>query len=88
LPAERVAEPRQSQKRQGPMRAPSADDLGELPKRSRVGLIAAILTVLLILALGAAAYWQRDSIAALVQQSAWSSDPVAAGRGAGACQDH
>jgi hypothetical protein len=68
LPAERVAEPRQSQQRQGPMRAPSADDLGELPKRSRVGLIAAILTVLLILGLGAAAYWQRDSIAALVNK--------------------
>jgi hypothetical protein len=68
LPAERVAEPRQSQQRQGPMRAPSADDIGELPKRSRVGLIAAILTVLLILALGAAAYWQRDSIAALVNK--------------------
>lgn len=50
------------------MRAPSADDLGELPKRSRVGLIAAILTVLLILGLGAAAYWQRDSIAALVNK--------------------
>jgi hypothetical protein len=68
LPAERVAEPRQSQQRQGPMRAPSADDLGELPKRSRVGLIAAILTVLLILGLGAAAYWQRNSIAALVNK--------------------
>jgi hypothetical protein len=65
---ERVAEPRQSQQRQGPMRAPSADDLGELPKRSRVGLIAAILTVLLILGLGAAAYWQRGSIAALVNK--------------------
>jgi hypothetical protein len=50
------------------MRAPSADDLGELPKRSRVGLIAAILTVLFILGLGAAAYWQRDSIAALVNK--------------------
>ena len=48
------------------MRAPSADDIGELPKRSRVGLIAAILTVLIILGLGAAAYWQRDRIAALV----------------------
>src|SRR5882757_5458419 len=70
LPAERAAEPqpRQSQKRQGPMRAPSADDLGELPKRSRVGLIAAILTVLLILGLGVAAYWQRGSIAALVNK--------------------
>lgn len=68
-PQERVAEPsRPSQQRQGPMRAPSADDLGELPKRSRVGLIAAILTVLLILGLGAAAYWQRDSIAALVNK--------------------
>jgi hypothetical protein len=68
LPAERVAEPRPSQQRQGPMRAPSADDLGELPRRSRVGLIAAILTVLLILGLGAAAYWQRNSIAALVNK--------------------
>jgi hypothetical protein len=68
LPPERIAEARQSQQRQGPMRAPSADDLGELPKRSRVGLIAAILTVLLILGLGAAAYWQRDSIAALVNK--------------------
>jgi hypothetical protein len=48
------------------MRAPSADDIGELPKRSRVGLVAALLTVLLILGLGAAAYWQRDRIAALV----------------------
>jgi hypothetical protein len=63
---ERAAEPRQSQQRQGPMRTPSADDIGELPKRSRVGLVAALLTVLLILGLGAAAYWQRDRIAALM----------------------
>jgi hypothetical protein len=48
------------------MRQPSADDIGELPKHSRVGLVAAIVTVLLILALGAAAYWQRDRIAGLL----------------------
>ena len=44
--------------RAGPMRAPSADDIDELPKRSRAGLIAALLTVLIILGLGAVAYWQ------------------------------
>ena len=63
---ERPVEPRPGQQRQGPMRQPSADDIGDLPKHSRVGLIAAIVTVLLILALGAAAYWQRDRIAGLV----------------------
>ena len=63
---ERAAEPRQTQQRQGPMRQPSADDIGELPRGSRTGLIAAILTVLLILGLGAAAYWQRDRIATWV----------------------
>ena len=63
---DRPAETRPGQQRQGPMRKPSADDIGELPKHSRVGLIAAIVTVLLILALGAAAYWQRDRIASLV----------------------
>jgi hypothetical protein len=63
---DRPVEPRPSQQRQGPMRQPSADDIDDLPKRSRVGLIAAIVTVLLILALGAAAYWQRDRIAGLV----------------------
>lgn len=52
--------------RQGPMRAPSADDIDELPKRSRIGLIAALAAVLLILALGAAAFLQRDRIAGLV----------------------
>jgi hypothetical protein len=62
---ERPVEPRQQQ-RQSPMRQPSADDIGELPRHSRVGLVAAVVTVLLILALGAAAYWQRDRIAALV----------------------
>src|SRR5262249_52557241 len=60
-------EPRPPQPpRQGPMRQPSADDIEEVPGRSRVGLVAAIVTVLLILGLGAAAYWQRDRIAALV----------------------
>src|SRR5438309_1251963 len=63
---DRPVPPRPGQRRQSPMRQPSADDIGELPKHSRVGLIAAIVTVLLILALGAAAYWQRDRIAALV----------------------
>jgi hypothetical protein len=63
---DRPVEPRPGQQRQSPMRQPSADDIGELPKHSRVGLVAAIVTVLLILALGAAAYWQRDRIAALV----------------------
>jgi hypothetical protein len=63
---ERPIETRPGQQRQGPMRQPSADDIGELPKRSRVGLVAALLTVLIILGLGAAAYWQRDRIAGLV----------------------
>jgi hypothetical protein len=58
-------EPR-GQQRQGPMRQPSADDIGDLPRGSRAGLIAAILVVLLIIALGVAAYWQRDRIAQLV----------------------
>jgi len=48
------------------MRQPSADDIGDLPKHSRVGLFAAILTVLLIVALGIVAYWQRERIAGLV----------------------
>src|SRR5436190_279949 len=66
-PAERAVEPRGGPSaRQGPMRAPSADDIDELPKRSRVGMVAALTTVLLILGLGATAYWQKDRIAALV----------------------
>ena len=63
---DRVPEPRPGQQRQGPMRQPSADDIGDLPRGSHAGLIAAILTVLLIVALGVAAYWQRDRIASLV----------------------
>jgi hypothetical protein len=59
-------EPRAAQQRQGPMRAPSADDIGDLPRGSRAGLIAAILVVLLIIGLGVAAYWQRERIAQLV----------------------
>jgi hypothetical protein len=50
----------------GAMRQPSADDIDELPKRSRVGLVAAVMSVVIILGLGAAAYLQRDRIAALV----------------------
>jgi hypothetical protein len=65
-PPERPIETRNSAQRQTPLRQPSADDIDELPKRSRVGLVAAILSVLIILGLGAAAYWQRDRIAALV----------------------
>jgi len=57
---------RPGQQRQGPMRQPSADDIDDLPRGSRAGLIAAILVVLLIIGLGVAAYWQRDRIAALV----------------------
>src|SRR5947207_621986 len=45
-------EPRAGQQRQGPMRQPSADDIDDLPRGSRVGLIAAILVVLLIIGLG------------------------------------
>ncbi len=56
-------QPRPGQQRQGPMRQPSADDLGEIPKHSRAGLIAAVVTVLLILGLAAGAYLQRDRIA-------------------------
>src|SRR5436190_906372 len=44
---ERAPEPRPGQQRQSPMRQPSADDIGDLPRGSRAGLIAAILTVLL-----------------------------------------
>jgi hypothetical protein len=59
-------EPRPGQQRQSPMRQPSADDIEEMPGRSRVGLIAALLTVLLILSLAAAAYWQRERIGAVL----------------------
>src|SRR5437016_7619585 len=59
------AEPRAGMQRQVPLRQPGADDIDELPRRSRVGLVAAILTVLVILALGVAAFWQRDRVAAL-----------------------
>jgi hypothetical protein len=59
-------EPRPGQQRQGPMRQPSADDIDDLPRGSRAGLIAAILVVLLIIGLGVAAYWQRDRIAQLL----------------------
>src|SRR5262249_9179157 len=52
--------------RQGPLRAPSADDIAELPKRSRAGLMAPWPRVVIILGLGATAYWQRARISALV----------------------
>lgn len=48
------------------MRQPSADDIEELPKRSRVGLVAAVVTVLLILGLGAGAFVYSDKIRSLV----------------------
>jgi len=63
---DRPIEPRPGPQRQGPMRQPSADDIDDLPRGSRVGLIAAILVVLLIIGLGVAAYWQREWIAGLV----------------------
>jgi hypothetical protein len=63
---DRPIEPRPSQQRQSPMRQPSADDIEELPRHSRAGLIAAITVMVLIVALGVAAYWQRDRIAGLV----------------------
>ncbi len=63
---DRAMEPRTGQGRQGPMRQPSADDIGDMPKRSRIGLIAAILTVMVIVGFGLAAYLQRDRIAAFV----------------------
>ena len=65
-PPERPVDARGTAQRQTPLRQPSADDIDELPKRSRIGLVAAILSVLIILGLGAAAFWQRDRIAALV----------------------
>ncbi len=60
-----AAEPRTAPPRQGPLRQPAADDIGELPKRSRAGLIAAIVTVLVILGLGAGAFMYKDRIASL-----------------------
>ena len=48
------------------MRQPSADDIEDLPRGSRAGLIAAILVVLLIVGLGVMAYWQRDRVAQLL----------------------
>jgi hypothetical protein len=65
-PVDRGAERAAPPPRQGPLRAPSADDIDELPKRSRVGLIAAVTTVVLILLLGVIAYWQSARISALV----------------------
>jgi hypothetical protein len=59
-PDKRAALPRQQ-----PMRQTAADDIDELPKRSRVGLFLAILTVFLIVALGAAAFWQREWVATM-----------------------
>src|SRR6267154_920390 len=47
-PPDRAAEQRAvPPSRQGPLRAPSADDIDELPKRSRIGLLAALATVLI-----------------------------------------
>lgn len=53
------AEPR-GMRGQRPM---GAEPYGEEPRRSRVGLVAALVTVLVILALGATAFWQRERIA-------------------------
>jgi hypothetical protein len=65
-PPERPIETRSSTQRQTPLRQPSADDIDELPKRSRVGLVAAILSVLIILGLGGLAFYKRDWIASVV----------------------
>ena len=65
-PVERVDSRAATTPRQGPMRAPSADDIDELPKRSRVGLVAALVAVLVIVGAGAVAFLQRDRIAGLV----------------------
>ena len=70
---------RASQRARARCAQPSADDIDELPKRSRVGLVAAILTVLLILGLGAAAYWQRDRIARAGQRRARPGEAGAEG---------
>jgi hypothetical protein len=53
------------QQRQQPLRQPAADDIDELPRRSRVGLVVAILVVLIIVGLGVAAFWQKERIATL-----------------------
>jgi len=65
-PVDRAAERAAPPPRQGPLRAPSADDIDELPKRSRIGLLAALATVLIILGLGGVAYWKRDWIPAFM----------------------
>ena len=59
------AEPRPGMQRQTPLRQTTADDIDELPRRSRVGLVAAIFVVLVIIGLGVAAFWQKDRIATL-----------------------
>jgi hypothetical protein len=64
--SEPPAESRGAAQRQGPLRAASMDDIGEVQRGSRIGLVAAILTVMIIVGLGIAAYLQRDRIAALV----------------------
>jgi hypothetical protein len=59
---ERTIEPRP----QRPIRRRSDDDELEVtPKRSRAGLVVALLAVLIIIAGAATAFWQRDRVAAL-----------------------
>ena len=60
-----AVEPRAGTPRLGPMRQPAADDIGEMPRHSRVGLVAATLSILVILALGVGAYLYKDRIATL-----------------------
>ncbi len=58
---------RPSSRGRGRCAAPSADDIDELPKRLACWTCRRrSITVLLIVGAGAAAYWQRDSIARLV----------------------
>ncbi len=59
---ERTIEPRP----QRPIRRRSDDDELEVtPRRSRAGLVVALLAVLVIIAGAATAFWQRDRVAAL-----------------------
>jgi hypothetical protein len=64
-PFEQGTEPRPSAQRHGPLRQPGVDDIHDLPQRSRLGLVAAILVVLVILGLAAAAFMYRERVAGL-----------------------
>lgn len=63
-PPPRQGEARPQPSRIQPRRGALEVDRIEPPPRSRAGLVAALLTLLVIVALGIAAFWQRDRIAA------------------------